>query len=83
MQARGVKMQDTRACRGVKNVRWKIEKRMRERIGDVVRRERDILTKVMVMGWYEGLEGKIREWEKREKVVVLEENVENVWHGLN
>ena len=58
MEARGVNMQDVRVCLGVKSIRWKIEKRVLERIGHVVRMKNDRLTKAMVFGWYEGLEGK-------------------------
>ena len=42
----------------VKSVRWKIEKRVLERIGHVVRMGNDRLVKAMVFGWYEGSEGK-------------------------
>ena len=51
-------MQDVRSCRGVKSVRWKIEKRVLERIGHVVRMGNDRLTKMTLFGWYEGLDGK-------------------------
>ena len=57
MEARGVNMQDVRSAIGVKSVRWKIEKRVLERIGHVVRMENDRLVKAFVFGWYEGLEG--------------------------
>merc|ERR1711989_49033 len=36
MEARGVNMQDVRVCLGVKSVRWKIEKRVLERIGPYI-----------------------------------------------
>ena len=70
MEARGVNMQDVRACLGVKSVRWKIEKRVLERIGHVVRMENDRLTKAMVFGWYEGLEGKDKMLGRKRKTVL-------------
>ena len=50
MEMRGVNMQDVRSCLGVKSVRWKIEKRVLERIGHVVRMGNLSLTKSMVFG---------------------------------
>ena len=70
MEARGVNMQDVRVCLGVKSVRWKIEKRVLERIGHVVRMENDRLTKAMVFGWYEGLEGKDKMMGRKRKTVL-------------
>ena len=61
-------MQDVRSCLGVKRVRWKIEKRVLERIGHVVRINNDRWTKAMVFGWYEGLEGKIRRLSGKERL---------------
>ena len=57
MERMGVNMQDVRKRLGVKSVSWKIEKRVLERIGHVVRMGNERLTKVMVFGWYEKLEG--------------------------
>ena len=57
MEERGVNMQDVRNRLGVKSVRWKIEKRVLERIGHVVQMGNERLTKAMVFGWYEKLEG--------------------------
>ena len=70
MEARGVNMYDVRACLGVKSVRYKIEKRVLERIGHVVRMEDDRLTKAMVFGWYEGLEGKEKMRGRKRKTVL-------------
>ena len=70
MQASGVNMQDVRDCLGVKSVRWKIEKRVLERIGHVVRMGNDRLTKAMVFGWYEGLEGKQKMLGRKRKTVL-------------
>ena len=70
MQASGVNMKDVRACLGVKSVRWKIEKRVLERIGHVVRMGNDRMTKIMVLGWYEGLEGKDKKMGRKRKTVL-------------
>ena len=70
MEARGVNMQDVRVCLGVKSVRWKIEKRVLERIWHVVRMGNERLTKAMVFGWYEGLEGKEKRKGKKRKTVL-------------
>ena len=70
MEARGVNMQDVRSCLGIKSVRYKIEKRVLERIGHVVRMGNDRLVKAMVLGWYEGLEGKEKMIGKKRKTVL-------------
>ena len=70
MAERGMNMQDVRSRLGVKSVRWKIEKRVLERIGHVMRMENDRLTKVMVLGWYEGLEGVEKMRERKKKTVL-------------
>ena len=70
MEEKGVNMQDVRSCLGVKSVRWKIEKRVLERIGHVVRMGNDRLAKAMVFGWYEGLEGKDKMKGKKRKTVL-------------
>ena len=43
-------MQDVRVCLGVKRIRWKIEKRVLERIGHIVTMGNEILTKAIVFG---------------------------------
>merc|ERR1711867_105278 len=70
MEASGTNMQDVRNCLGVKSVRWKIEKRVLERIGHVVRMGNERLTKAMVFGWYEGLEGKAKKKGMKRKTVL-------------
>ena len=45
---------------GMKSVRWKIENRVLEKIGYMVRMENERLKKASTFGWYEGLEMKIR-----------------------
>ena len=52
MQVRGVNMQNVRSCLGMKSARRKIQKRVLERIGHVVRIGNEKLTKAMVFGWY-------------------------------
>jgi hypothetical protein len=60
MQREGKNMQDLRNELGVKSVRWKIEKRILERIGHVMRMENSRQTKAAILGWYHGLE----DWSK-------------------
>ena len=45
----------------VKSVRWKVEKRVLERIGQVMRMEDERMTKAVVLGWMEDLE----KWDKK------------------
>ena len=70
MEEKGVNMQDVRSCLGVKSIRLKIEKRVLERIGHVVRMGNDRLTKAMVFGWYKGLEGKAKMKGMKRKTVL-------------
>jgi len=70
MRARGMNRQDVRACLGVKSVRWKIKDTVLERIGHAVRMENDNLTKAMVFGWYEELEGKDKKMVRKRKTVL-------------
>ena len=53
-------MADVRRELGVRMLRWKIEKRVLERIGHVLRMEDERMTKVVVLGWMKELE----RWEK-------------------
>ena len=69
-QARGENMYDVRARLGVKSVQWKIEKRVLERIGHVMRMEDDTLTKVAVLGWYKKLDGVSKALGKKRKTVL-------------
>ena len=52
-------MADIRA--ELKIIRWKVEKRVLERIGHVMRMDDERMTKAMVLGWMEDLE----KWEKK------------------
>lgn len=61
MQNEGKNRFDVRKDLGVASLRWKIEKRVLERIGHVMRMDDERITKVAVLGWLEALEG----WEKR------------------
>ena len=63
MQREQKNMADVRKELGVKSVRWKIEKRVLERIGHVMRMEDDRMTKALVLGWMEDLE----KWKKKGK----------------
>ena len=70
MEQRGVNMQDVRNVLKVRSLRWKIEKRVLERIGHVVRMGNERLTKAMVFGWYEGLEGTEKMAGRKKKTVL-------------
>ena len=63
-------MYDVRARLGVKSVQWKIEKRVLERIGHVMRMKDESLTKVAVLGWYKKLEGVNKAPGKKRKTVL-------------
>ena len=49
---------------------WKIERRVLERIGHVMRMENDRLMKAVVLGWWEGLEGKGKMAGRKRKTVL-------------
>ena len=70
MQVRGENMYDVRARLGVKSVQWKIEKRVLERVGHVMRMKDESLTKVAVLGWYKKLEGISKAPGKKRKSVL-------------
>jgi hypothetical protein len=70
MSERGVNMTDVRVRLGVKSVAWKIERRVLERIGHVMRMGNERLTKAMVLGWYEKLEGKSKMLGRKRKTVL-------------
>ena len=55
---------------GVKSVAWKVERRVLERIGHVLRMGNKRLTKAMVLGRYEGLEGRSKMIGKKKKTVL-------------
>ena len=56
MQDESKNMFDVRKELGVMSVRWKVEKRVLERVGHVMRMDDSRLTKVCVLGWMEALE---------------------------
>ena len=70
MAERHVNMTDVRQRLGIKSVEWKIERRVLERIGHVMRMGNDRLTKAVVLGWWEGLEGR-EKMEGRKRKTVL------------
>ena len=69
MQREGKNMADIRAELKVKSLRWKVEKRVLERIGHVMRMEDDRMTKGLVLGWMEDLEKWKRKPGKTRKTV--------------
>ena len=71
MSERHVNMTDVRERLGVKSVEWKIEKRVLERIGHVMRMENDRITKVMVLGWWKELEGRSKMKGRKKKTVLF------------
>ena len=58
MSERGVNTVDVRERLVVKSGSWKVGKRVLERIGHVLRMGNERLTKAMMSGWYDGLEGR-------------------------
>ena len=70
MQEEGVNMYDVRKMLGVKSLRVKIEKRVLERIGHVVRMEDGKLVKAVVLGWVAKLEEVERKPGRRRKTLV-------------
>ena len=70
MQQRGVNMQDIRNELEVKSIRVKIEKRVLERIGHVIRMDDDRLTKAVCLGWMKELESWPKVPGKKRKTVL-------------
>ena len=70
MQEQGVNMTDVRGRVGIRAVESKIEKRVLERIGHVMRMGDERLTKAVVLGWYEELEGKAKRIGRKRKTVL-------------
>ena len=56
MQEDGVNMQDIRNSLKINSVRWKVEKRVLERVGHIFRMEDNRQVKAVVLGWLEDLE---------------------------
>ena len=63
MQMEGKNMEDVRRELGVRSLRWKIEKRILERIGHVMRMGDERMTKAVVLGWL----GELEKWPKQDE----------------
>ena len=70
MQNRHINMVDVRDRLGVRSIRSRIEKRVLERIGHVLRMGDDRITKAVVLGWWEKLEGWDKKKGKKRKTVL-------------
>ena len=70
MQDRHINMDDVRTRLGVKSIRCRIEKRVLERIGHVLGKGNDRITKAVVLGWWEKLEGREKKVRKKRKTVL-------------
>ena len=70
MHDRHSNMEDVRTRLGVKSIRCRIEKRVLERIGHVIRMGNDRINKAVVLGWWEELEGREKKVGKKRKTVL-------------
>ena len=70
MQEEQVNMQDIRNILGAKSIRWKIEKRVLQRIGHVFCLDDDSLVKNVTLGWLEDLEDFDKMPGKKKKTVI-------------
>ena len=70
MQEDNVNMQDIRNKLGIKSMRWKIEKRVLQRIGHVFRMQDDRLVKNVTLGWLTDLEAYPKIPGKKRKTVL-------------
>ena len=70
MQEEGVNMVDVRKSLGVKSLRWKVERRVYERIGHVLRMEDGRLVKSIVFGWLKNLEERAKKKGQKRKTVL-------------
>ena len=70
MQQKGVNMQDLRNELGVTTIRTKIEKRVLERVGHVIRMDDTRMTKAVCLGWMEELESWPKVPGKKRKTVL-------------
>ena len=70
MAERHVNMTDVKQRLGIKSVEWKIERRVLERIGHVMRMGNERLTKAVVLGRWEGLEGRGKMAGRKRKTVL-------------
>ena len=75
MQREGKNMFDVRKDLGVKSLRWKIEKRVLERIGHVMRLKDDRTVKAVVLGWMEDLETREKVPGKKRKTILYWKNI--------
>ena len=71
MQELGENMVDVRERLGVKSAAVKIEKRVLERIGHVMRMGDERVTKQVVLGWYEELQGREKRKGRKKKTVLF------------
>ena len=70
MQEEHKNMQDVRNSLGVKSIRSKVEKRVLERIGHVMRLEDDSIVKISALGWLSDLEDFAKMRGKKKKTVL-------------
>ena len=70
MQEQGRNMVDVRGSLEIRSVEAKVEKRVLERIGHVMRMGDERMTKAVVLGWYEGLEGRAKRAGRKRKTVL-------------
>ena len=70
MQELHTNMQDVRNSLKVKSVRWKVEKRVLERIGHILRMDDTRQVKAVTLGWLVDLEGKEKQPGKKRKTIL-------------
>ena len=70
MQAQEINMVDVRGRLRIRALESKIEKRVLDRIGHVMRMGDERLTKAVVLGWFERLEGRAKKIGKKRKTVL-------------
>ena len=70
MQEEKKNMQDVRNDLSIKSLRWKVEKRVLERMGHVCRMEDSRMVKAVTFGWYEELESIPKVPGKKRKTVL-------------
>ena len=70
MKNKHMNMQDVRTELGIKSIDSKIEKRVLERIGHVMRMDDERLVKAATLGWMESLEGQEKVAGKKNKTML-------------
>ena len=70
MQREHKNMQDVRNELDIRSIRWKVEKRVLERVGHTMRMENNRQTKVATMGWLTELEATSKRPGKKRKIVL-------------